>query len=78
MSLDYEIVLSHCVAKIGLFDQQVAIKYGQHYGDFDVNGDVTPSGSVLAIFIGIFGEAELAELQLMQAKESGDNLAKAA
>ena len=31
-----------------------------------------------AKFIGIFGEAELAELQLMQAKESDENLAKAA
>ena len=77
-SLDYETLLSHCVAKIGSFDHQVAIKYGQHYGYFDVNGDVTPSGSVLAKFIGIFGEAELAELQLKQAKEGYENLAKAA
>ena len=77
-SLDYETVLSHCVAKIGSFDHQVATKYGQHYGYFDVNGDVTPSGIVLAKFIGVFGEAELAELQLMQAKDGDVSFAKAA
>ena len=77
-SLDYETVLSHCVAKIGAFDHQVAVTYGQHYGYFDLNGDLTPSGSVLAKFIGIFGEAELAELQLKQAKEGDENLAEAA
>jgi hypothetical protein len=76
--LDYESVLSHCVAKIGSFDHQVAIKYGQHYGYFDVNGDVTPSGIVLAKFIGVLGEAELAELQLMQAKDGDLSFAKAA
>ena len=54
-SLDYEKVLSHCVAKIGSFDHQVATKYGQHYSYFDVNDDATPSGIVLAKFIGVFG-----------------------
>ena len=77
-SLDYETILSHCVAKIGSFDPQVAIKYGQHYGYFDVKGNLTPAGSILANFIGVFGEAELAELQLMQAKEADMAFLKAA
>ena len=35
-----------------------------------MKGILTPAGSILANFIGVFGEAELAELQLMQAKEA--------
>ena len=76
--LDHETVLSHCIAKIGSFNHEVAIKYGQHYGYFDVKGNLTPAGSILANFIGVFGEAELAELQLMQAKKEDVVFAKAA
>ena len=76
--LEHETVLSHCVAKIGSFNHEVAIKYGQHYGYFDVKGNLTPTGSILANFIGVFGEAELAELQLTQAKKEDVDFAKAA
>ena len=48
------------------------------YGYFDVNGEVTSPGSVLAKFISVSGEAELAELQLMKAKEEDVGFAKAA
>ena len=40
---------------------RVALKYGQHYGYVDINGEVAPKGSILAKFIGVFDEAELAE-----------------
>ena len=76
--LEHETVLSHCIAKIGSFNHEVAIKYGQHYGYFDVKGNLTPAGSILANLIGVFGEAELAESQLMQAKKEGVDFAKAA
>ncbi len=66
--LEHETVLSYCIAKISSFDCGVATKYGQHYGYFDIKGELTPAGSILANFIGVFGEDELAELQLMQAK----------
>ena len=73
--LDHETVLSYCISKIGSFDHEIATKYGQHYGFFDVKGELTPAGSVLANFIGVFGEAELAELQQMKAKEGDDLIA---
>ena len=76
--LEHETVLSHCIAKIGSVDHEVATKYGQHYGYFDAKGELTPAGSILANFIGVFGEAELAELQLMQAKEIDVAFLKAA
>ena len=71
-------MLSHWIAKIGSIDHEVATKYGQHHGYFDVKGQLTPAGSILENFIGVFGEAELAELQLMQAKEEEAYFAKAA
>ena len=76
--LDHETVLSHCIAKIGSFDPEVAIKYAQHYGFFDANGEITPSGSILAKFIGVFDEAELANMHLTQAEEEDLDFAKAA
>ena len=76
--LEHETVLSHCIAKIGSFNHEVAIKYGQHYGYFDVKGNLSPADSILANFIGVFGEAELAELQPMQAKKEDVDFAKAA
>ena len=76
--LDHETVLSYCISKIGSFDHEIATKYGQHYGFFDVKGELTPAVSVLANFIGVFGEAELAELQQMKAKEGDVCFANAA
>lgn len=76
--LDHETVLSYCISKIGSFDHEIATKYGQQYGFFDVKGELTPAGSVLANFIGVFGEAELAELQKMKAKEGDVCFANAA
>jgi|TARA_Y100000385_G_scaffold238696_1_gene253775 hypothetical protein len=76
--LDHETVLSYCISKIGSFDHEIATKYGQHYGFFDVKGELTPAGSVLANFIGVFGEAELAELQQMKATEGDVCFANAA
>ena len=76
--LDHETVLSYCICKIGSFDHEIATKYGQHYGFFDVKGELTSAGSVLANFIGVFGEAELAELQQMKAKEGDVCFANAA
>ena len=71
-------VLSHCICEIGSFDHEIATKYGQHYGFFDVKDALTPAGSVLANFIGVFGEAELAELQQMKATEGDVCFANAA
>ncbi len=76
--LEHETVLSHCIAKIGSFDHEVATKYGQHYCYFDAKGELTPAGSILVKFLGVFGEAGLAELQLMQAKKEDVDFAKAA
>ena len=76
--LEPETVRSHCIAKIGSFDHEIATEYGQHYCYFDVKGELTPAGSILANFIGVFDKAELAELQLMQAKEEEGYFAKAA
>ena len=76
--LDHETVLSYCISKIGSFDHEIATKYGQQYGFFDVKGALTPAGSVLANFIGVFGEVELAELQQMKAKEGDVCFANAA
>ena len=76
--LEHETVLSYCISKIGWFDHETATKYGQHYGFFDVKGELTPAGSVLANFIGVFGEAELAKLQQMKVKEGDMALLKAA
>ena len=76
--LEHETVLSYCISKIGSFDHEIATKYGQNYGFFDVNGELTPAGSVLANFIGVFGEVELAELQQMKAKEGDVCFANAA
>ena len=76
--LEHKAVLSYCISKIGSFDHEIATKYGQHYGFFDVKGELTPAGSVLATFIGVFGEAGLAELQQMKAKEGDVCFANAA
>ena len=76
--LEHEAVLSYCISKIGAFDHETATKYGQHYGFFDVTGEITPAGSVLANFIGVFGEAELAKLQKMEVKEGDMAFLKAA
>jgi|TARA_B110000008_G_scaffold254750_1_gene270914 hypothetical protein len=76
--LEHEAVLSYCISKIGSFDHEIATKYGQHYGFFDVKGALTPAGSVLANFIVVFGEAELAKLQQMKVKEGDMALLKAA
>ena len=76
--LEHEAVLSYCISKIGSFDHEIATKYGQHYGFFDIKGALTPAGSVLANFIGVFGEVELAELQQMKAKEGDVCFAHAA
>ena len=43
-----------------------------------LKGELTPAGSILANFLGVFGEAGLAELQLMQAKKEDVDFAKAA
>ena len=67
--LAFETVLSHCIAKVGSFDHEIATTYGQHFGFFDVTGKLTPAGDVLAKFINVFGEDELAELQKINAKE---------
>ena len=48
---------------------RAATNYGQDYGYVDVNGEVAPTGSILAKFIGVFHEAELAELHQMRAEE---------
>ena len=76
--LEHETVLSYCISKIGTFDHEIATNYGQHYGFFDVNGGLTPAGSVLANFIGVFGEDELAKLQQMKIKEGDMAFPKAA
>ena len=76
--LEHETVLSYCISKIGTFDHEIATNYGQHYGFFDVNGELTPAGSVLANFIGVFGEDELAKLQQMKVKEGDMAFPKAA
>ncbi len=57
---------------------RAATKYGQHYDYVDVNGEVAPTGGILAKFIGVFHEAELAELHQMQAEEDEVHFAKAA
>ena len=76
--LEHEAVLSYCISKIGSFDHEIATKYGQHYGFFDVNSELTPAGSVLANFIGVFGEDELAKLQQMKVKKGDMAFLKAA
>ena len=76
--LEQEAVVSYCISKIGSFDHKIATKYGQNYGFLDVKGELTPAGSVLANFIGVFGEAELAKLQQMKVKEGDVAFLKAA
>ena len=71
-------MLSYCISKIGSFDHEIATKYGQHYGFFDVKDALTPAASVLANFIGGFGEAGLAKLQQMKVKEVDMAFLKAA
>ena len=64
----FETLMAYCLAKIGSFDHETAIKYGQSSGYFDTNCGVTPAGKTLAKFINIFGEGFLCELSRIQAR----------
>ena len=75
--LDHETVLSYCISKIGSFDHEIATNTGKTMVFF-VKGELIPAGSVLANFIGVFGEAKLAELQHIKAKEGDVCFANAA
>ena len=60
--LYFETLMAYCLAKIGSFDHELAIKYGQSYGYIDINCGVTPAGKTLAKFINVFGEDPLCKL----------------
>ena len=40
-------VLEYCFRVIESSDKKITTKYGQHYGYFDHNGDITPAGRVI-------------------------------
>ena len=71
-------VLSHCLCEIRSSDKEAAIEYGLRKGFFDIDGQLTSAGTTLAQALGVFGEAELAELRVMLAEEESATFAKAA
>ena len=62
-------VLSHCLCEIGSFDQKAAMNHGLRKGFFDIEVQLTTAGNTIAQVLGVFGEAELAELRIMLSKE---------
>ncbi|MEJ6770236.1 MAG: hypothetical protein QNK95_12135 [Paracoccaceae bacterium] len=54
------------------------MKYGLRKGFFDIDGQLTSTGNTLAQVLGVFGEAELAELRVMLAEAESVAFAKAA
>ena len=45
------------------------MNYGLRKGFFGIEGQLTTSGNTRAEVLGVFGEAELAELRIMLSKE---------
>ena len=76
--LHRDAVLSHCLCEIGSCEQEVAMNYGLRKGYFDIDGQLTASGSILAKVLGVFGKADSAELRVMLAEGKTLDFAKAA
>jgi hypothetical protein len=54
------------------------MNYGLRKGYFDIDGQLTASGSTLAKVLGVFGKADSAELRVMLAEGKTLDFAKAA